>query len=154
MNLQGIVARSGQAFKYILDPNIDLISAPKAAQLAEVKRQLAEAQQQLKEGERTSREKDALIAQLRADLVAKEQEAASASAQKAQTTRKRTSPRKRKSEAKTGDITPKRSGPQKNTRQRKANAAKAAGESTKSPTKRKKAAKPRRPRQSDENRSV
>ncbi len=151
MNLQGIVARSGQAFKYILDPNIDLISAPKAAQLAEVKRQLAEAQQQLKEGERTSREKDALIAQLRADLVAKEQEAASASAQKAQTTRKRTSPRKRKSEAKTGDITPKRSGPQKNTRQRK---AKAAGESTKSPTKRKKAAKPRRPRQSDENRSV
>jgi len=71
MNLRGIVARSGQAFKYILDPNVDLMSPSRAAQLAETQRQLTETQRRLDESEKASREKDMLIAQLRDELAAK-----------------------------------------------------------------------------------
>lgn len=71
MNLHGIVARSGQAFKYILDPNVDLISPSRAAQLAEAQRQLDDVRRRLDESEKASREKDTLIAQLRDELAAK-----------------------------------------------------------------------------------
>jgi hypothetical protein len=71
MNLHGIVARSGQAFKYILDPNVDLISSSRAAQLAETQRQLDDVRRRLDESEKASREKDTVIARLRDELAAK-----------------------------------------------------------------------------------
>ena len=89
MNLRGIVARSGQAFKYILDPNVDLMSPSRAAQLAETQRQLTETQRRLDESEKASREKDTLIAQLRNELAAQIEPAKPALPQEAKPDTKR-----------------------------------------------------------------
>ncbi len=100
MNLHGIVARSGQAFKYILDPNVDLISPSRAAQLAETQRQLTETQRKLDESEKASREKDALIAQLREELAAKAEPAPPALPQEAEPNPNRKAARKTRPQAK------------------------------------------------------
>ena len=89
MNLHGIVARSGQAFKYILDPNVDLISSSRAAQLAETQRQLDDVRRRLDESEKASREKDTVIARLRDELAAKAEPAKPTLAQAAKSDAKR-----------------------------------------------------------------
>lgn len=93
MNLRGIVARSGQAFKYILDPNVDLMSPSRAAQLAETQRRLDES-------EKASREKDMLIAQLRDELAAKAEPAKPTLPQEAESDTKRKATRKTPTQAK------------------------------------------------------
>ena len=103
MNLQGIVARSRQAFKYILDPNVDLMSPSRAAEFAEIQRQLAELQGKLAESESGSREKDELIAQLREQLASRSEPPQPAPAQGPKSTRKRRTTSKASSQVKTTD---------------------------------------------------
>jgi small-conductance mechanosensitive channel len=109
MGFRGIVARSGQAFKYILDPTTEIESSYGASQVAELKQQLDEVQRKLTESESQSRAKDTLIAQLREQLAAQSHEAEPAPVKKAKTTRRRktadkakkpTQPRKKAKSAK------------------------------------------------------
>ncbi|NLZ06710.1 MAG: hypothetical protein GXY19_16205 [Phycisphaerae bacterium] len=100
MNLHGIVARSGQAFKYILDPNVDLMSPSQAAQLAEAQRQLDDVRRKLDENEKASREKDTLIARLRDELAAKAEPAKPTLPQEAESDTKRKATRKTPAQAK------------------------------------------------------
>lgn len=100
MNLHGIVARSGQAFKYILDPNIDLMSPSRAAQLAETQRQLDDVRRKLDASEKASREKDTVIARLRDELAAKAEPAKAAPAPKAKPDPKRKAAGKTPTQAK------------------------------------------------------
>jgi hypothetical protein len=120
MNLHGIVARSGQAFKYILDPDVDLMSPSQAAQLAEAKRQLTEVQRKLDESEKVSREKDTLIAQLREQLAAKAQPAQSVPTPNTRTSRRRKADKRTQPQAKNADAHAKPTQARKKTRPRKA----------------------------------
>jgi len=95
MDLRRIVARSGQAFRYILDRDTDLVSRTHLSKLEAIKRQLDES-------ERMSREKDGLIAQLQEQLAAKTQQkkTSPAKAKKATLTRKRATAKKTASASK------------------------------------------------------
>ncbi len=101
MNRQGIIVRFGRAFKYILDPNADLMSPSQTARLAEADRQRDELKGKLDTSEKACREKDTLIAQLREQLGAKAEPAPSNSAAKSPTPRRRRNNRKTSPQAKT-----------------------------------------------------
>jgi small-conductance mechanosensitive channel len=103
MGFRGIVTRSGQAFKYILDPNVDIESPSHAAQLAEIKRQLDGVKRKLDESEKKARAKDTLIAQLQEQLAAKGQEAKPAPVKKAKRPRRRRTAKKTSPATKTAD---------------------------------------------------
>lgn len=101
MNRQGIIVRFGRAFKYILDPNADLMSPSQAARLAEAERHRNELEGKLDASEKACREKDTLIAQLREQLAAKAEQAPSNSAAKTPSPRRRRNARKTPPQAKT-----------------------------------------------------
>ena len=101
MNRQGIIARFSRAFKYILDPNADLMSPSQAARLAEAERQRNELKSKLDTSEKACREKDTLIAQFREQLAAKAEQAPSAPSQKPSSPRRRRNNRKTSPQAKT-----------------------------------------------------
>lgn len=103
MDTEGIIARLGRAFKYILDPNADLMSPSQAAQLAEAERQRDELKGKLDAGEKACREKDTLIAQLREQLAARAEQAPSTPAQKSPRPRRRKNTKKTSPQAKTTD---------------------------------------------------
>ena len=73
MNLRRIVSRSGQAFRYILDPDTDLVSRTRIDELKAVQGQLVELQRRLEESEKSVQAKDAQIAQLQEQLAAQAQ---------------------------------------------------------------------------------
>lgn len=101
MDTEGIIARFGRAFKYILDPNADLMSPSQAARLAEAERQRDELKGKLNASEKACREKDTLITQLREQLAAKAEQAPSNSTAKASSPRRRRNTRKTPPQAKT-----------------------------------------------------
>jgi len=103
MDTEGIIARFGRAFKYILDPNADLMSPSQAARLAEAERQRDELKDKVDASEKACREKDTLIAQLREQLAAKAEQAPSAPAAKPPSPRRRRNTRKTPTQAKTAE---------------------------------------------------
>lgn len=103
MDTEGITARFGRAFKYILDPNADLMSPSQAARLAEAERQRDELKGKLDASEKACREKDTLIAQLREQQAAKAEQAPSAPAAKPSSPRRRRNAKKTSPQAKTTD---------------------------------------------------
>ncbi len=122
MDTQGIIARSGRAFKYILDPNADLMSPSQAARLAEAERQRDELKGKLDASEKACREKNTLIAELREQLAARAEQAPSTPAQKSPTPRRRKNTRKTSPQAKTtetSDAPPKPARTRKRSRPRK-----------------------------------
>jgi hypothetical protein len=130
MDTEGIIARSGRAFKYILDPNADLMSPSQAARLAEAERQRDELKGKLDASEKACREKDALIAQLREQLAAKAEQAPSTPAAKPSSPRRRRNAKKTSPQAKTTD-TP--DAPAKPARTRKRSRPRKSGPNTRRP---------------------
>lgn len=80
MDLHGIIARSSEAFRYVLDPSVELETSAHAGELAEMQRRLEEVQKKLDESDRKARKNATLIAQLHSiaqlqeQLTAQEQE--------------------------------------------------------------------------------
>lgn len=103
MNSQGIIARFGRAFNYVLGSNADLMSPSQAARLAEAERQRNELKGKLDASEKACREKDTLIAQIREQLAAKAEQAPSTPAQKPSSPRRRRNTNKTQTQAKTAD---------------------------------------------------
>ncbi len=109
MGLHRIVARSSQAFKFILDPDTYLVSRAQIDELDTVKRQLAKVRQKLDESEKVLTERDGLIAQLQEQLAGQVQEKKAtlrAKAKKPASTRRRTTTKKSASEGKTQKAKP------------------------------------------------
>lgn len=139
MGFRGIVARSGQAFKYILDPTTEIESSYGATQVAEMKQQLDKVQRKLTESESQSRAKDTLIAQLRKQLATKRQEAEPTPVKKARTSRRRRTTKKTGPATKAPDKAKKPAQPRKQAKATKTNAT-----AKKAAPKAKRTAKPKR----------
>jgi len=119
MDLHGIVARSSQAFRYIFNPSVEIQTPAHTNQLAELKRRLDELQKKLEASERQRHENDALIAQLREQLAAKEQESKPTPVKKTKTTRRRKTAKKTGPATKTTDQVRKPAQPRKQTKKAK-----------------------------------